>query len=82
MGAIYTFIAQDNPVAAEKTLKKIRQAVILLSNQPQLGRCGRMVHTRELVIAGTPYIVPYRVRDNRIEVMRVFHSSRQPPEAF
>jgi len=28
-------------------------------------------------VSGTPYIVPYRVRGNIVEVLRVLHSSRK-----
>jgi plasmid stabilization system protein ParE len=42
----------------------IRQRVASLSAQPRLGRPGRIAGTRELVIVGTPYIVPYRVTDS------------------
>ena len=35
----------------------------------------------ELVVAGTRYIIPYRVRPelDRIEILRVFHASRRLP---
>ena len=27
----------------------------------------------------TPYIIPYRVREDRVEVLRVFHTARKWP---
>jgi plasmid stabilization system protein ParE len=36
--------------------------------------------TRELVIEGLPYIIPYRVRDNHVEILRVLHTARRWPE--
>jgi toxin ParE1/3/4 len=33
-------------------------------------------------VAGTPYIVPYRVTDGVIEIIRVIHSSQEWPESF
>jgi len=38
--------------------------------------------TRELVVLCTRYIVPYRVRGETIEVLRVFRTSRRPPERW
>jgi len=38
--------------------------------------------TREPVIQKTPYIVPYRVVGQTIQVLRVFHGARRWPEAF
>jgi plasmid stabilization system protein ParE len=45
-----------------------------------MGRAGRVTGTRELVVAGTPYIVPYRVRVEAVEILRVFHAARKWPE--
>ena len=45
----------------------------LLIDHPSLGRAGRVPGTRELVVPDTPYLVPYRVRGMRIEILRIFH---------
>jgi toxin ParE1/3/4 len=34
------------------------------------------------VIAGTPYILPYRVQDETIQILHVLHGARQWPERF
>jgi toxin ParE1/3/4 len=52
----------------------------LLSENPKLGNAGRVPGTRELVIAKTTYIVPYRLRGSTIEIVRLYHSSRRWPE--
>lgn len=76
---IATYIAQDNPAAASQVVKTIDTQVNLLSQQPALGRSGRVLGTRELVISNTPYLVPYRIKYNTVEILRVFHTSRKPP---
>lgn len=48
-----------------------------MSEQPAMGRLGRVPNTRELVIDKAPYILPYRVRDNKIEILCVLHTSRR-----
>lgn len=78
--AIEAFVASDNPAAAAGLILRIRSAVEKLLDHPASGRAGRVVTTRELVIAGTPYIVPYRVRPGRLEILRVFHAARRWPE--
>ena len=76
------FISQDNPQAAKRIVKRIRDAVRLLSDQPDAGRPGRVHGTRELVIADTPFILPYRVVQNTVQILRVLHGSRSWPEQF
>jgi toxin ParE1/3/4 len=76
------YIAKDNTNAAISTVQRIRDKVNLLSDQPSIGRLGRIPNTRELVIDKTPYILPYRVRDNKIEILRVLHSSRRWPTSI
>lgn len=73
------YISQDNPAAAARTVVAIENAVESLKRFPALGRPGRVSGTRELVVSGTPYIVPYRVRGNTIELLLVFHAARKWP---
>jgi toxin ParE1/3/4 len=73
------YIARDNPLAAARVVVSITEAVERLREYPALGRPGRVIGTRELVVPGTPYIVPYRVRRNGLEILRVFHAARRWP---
>ena len=76
------YIAQDNPQAANRTGRKITSAIAGLAENPAIGRPGRVTGTRELLVAGTSYIVPYRVRGNTVQVLRVLHAARRWPEDF
>ena len=73
------YIAQNNPAAAGRVVQKILRAVNLLRKNPAMGRAGRVAGTRELVVAETPYIIPYRVRGEAVEILRVFHAARKWP---
>ena len=73
------FIALDNPAAAARVVDSIVRSVNLLAQHPGLGRPGRVEGTRELVVANTPYLVPYRVRNNLVEILCVFHGARGWP---
>jgi len=77
-----TYIAQDNPQAAQQFVARIVRAIDLLSHQPGLGRPGRVHGTRELPVTDTHYLVPYRVRGRHIQILRVFHTSRKPPSQW
>lgn len=76
---LYTYIANDNPDAARNIVARIVDAVENLADFPESGRAGRVPHTRELVIPGTPYLVVYRVRNAVLEVIAVLHEARKWP---
>lgn len=80
--AIREFIAQDNPAAAARVRGAIRTAVERLADYPNLGRAGRIDGTRELFVAGLPYIVAYRVAEGEVRVLSVIHAARQWPRRF
>lgn len=77
-----TTIAADDAAAARRVVKRVLDAVAQLPEQPGLGRPGRVPGTRELVVLKTRYIVPYRVRGQVIEILRVFHTSRRLPNRW
>ena len=76
------YIAQDNPTAAERLTVRITEAVADLAEHPLMGRPGRVISTRELVVSGTPYIVAYRVREGVVEILAVIHGAQQWPTSF
>lgn len=76
------YIAQDRPEAASRVAKRILDAVNHLEQFPNMGRPGRVAGTRELVVSHTPYLVPYRIREEVIELLRVLHGARKWPERF
>jgi toxin ParE1/3/4 len=51
------YINQDNPQAARQVVLRIKEKVISLSEQPGMGRPGRVPNTKELVIDHTSYIL-------------------------
>ena len=76
------YIGQDNPAAAVEMVIRIISAVERLEHFPGIGRAGRVDGTKELVIDGTHYIVPYRKKGEHIEILRVYHSARLWPHSF
>ena len=77
-----TYIATDDPATARLLVERVLQAVAMLEEQPGIGRAGRVPRTRELVVLKTRYIVPYGVRGEVVEVLRVFHTSRRLPHRW
>ena len=77
-----TYLAADDPMAARLVVKRVLHAVAQLPAQPGLGCPGRVPGTRKLMVPKTRYLVPYRVRGDVIEMLRVFHISRRLPDRW
>ena len=78
--SIRRYIEFDDPRAAVGAALGILKATARLSALPFIGRPGRVLNTRELVLEGRPYIVAYRVTAGVVEVLRVLHTSRRWPK--
>lgn len=72
-------IAQDDPRAAGEFVRALLASIEQLARFPSSGREGRLPGTREWVVPGWPYLIPYRVRGDRLQILRIFHTRRQPP---
>ena len=73
-------IRRDDPRAAAAVADKIKRATRNLADFPGSGRPGRWPGTRELVVPGTPYIIPYKVRNEEVWIIAVLHAARRWPE--
>ena len=82
LAAVRQFIEKDSDASAAAIAGRILHAIELLCTQPNMGRPGRLPGTKELVIAGTPYVVPYRVRHARLQLLAVFDGRRQWPRGL
>ncbi|HZB38575.1 MAG TPA: type II toxin-antitoxin system RelE/ParE family toxin [Beijerinckiaceae bacterium] len=82
LSAINDHIAEDSPQAAARVAAEIVRRASDLADFPFQGRPGRLPNTRELVVAGTPYIVIYRVGRERIDILRVVHGAQRWPPRF
>lgn len=82
MSRIQEYIAKNNQKAAFEVAQRIRIAVNQLEEHPKSGRTGRVRGTYELVIHGLPYVVPYRVKKEEVQILSVYHTSQKWPEAF
>lgn len=78
----HEFIAKDNPRAAKGIIERFEALLESLSIHPKLGRVGRVKGTRELVVTGTPFILPYVIDKQRIIILGVRHGARRWPKGF
>ena len=73
------YIAQDNPSAARGVVLRIMRSIDqLLPDNPEMGCPGRVLGTRELVITKTPFLVPYRLQRNVIQICASENPANRP----
>ena len=76
---IISFIAADNPTAAEALADKIEKNLELLSGNPNIGRTPRdeeikNLGYRYLIIQN--YLIFYTIEERTVLVHRILHSAR------
>ncbi len=76
---IISFIAVDNPTAADAIANKIEKNLDLLSENPKLGRIPREEEIRNLgyrYLIVQNYLIFYTIEERIIFVHRILHGAR------
>jgi len=73
---ISDYLKDHHPQYRELTIRKIYSAIHSLKEWPNRGRVGREQGTRELALPPLPYIAVYRVKQQDIEVLRIWHGAQ------
>jgi addiction module RelE/StbE family toxin len=76
------YFARDDKAAAVRNVAAVFDRVDLRTDQPLLGRSGRVAGTRELVVSDTPYIAAYRVLGDEVQILAVLHGARRWQTSF
>ena len=63
----------------QPTMRKLHDAIRSLKNLPHRGRPGREEGTREILFPPLPYVAVYRVKEQSIEVLRIYHTAQDRP---
>lgn len=79
---IWLFIAQENPDAATRTLRKIKRALLRLARNPRSGRDRSELAPGLRSIPCLPYVIFYRLVGPDIEIVRVLHGARDVEDIF
>jgi plasmid stabilization system protein ParE len=78
---LHAYVLEHDPAAADRMAAAIHDSVETLTQFPARGRPGRVPGTRELVVVGTPFLVPYKLEGERLEIIAVLHGARRwPPD--
>jgi len=73
------YIADRNAEAAQIAAQRITAAVASLKRFPNMGRIGRMPDTREFVVPGSPFVIPYRITEDGVIVLAVLRAEQNWP---
>jgi len=73
---ISTYLKDRHLRHQQPTIRKLYEAVQSLKEWPRRGRLGHEDGTRELLFPPLPYIAVYRVREQDIEVLRIYHAAQ------
>lgn len=76
------YIAKDNHLAAYRVVAQIKATADTLSHTQEIGRVGRIKGTREQIVCGLSYILPYQIVDTEIRILAVMHTTRKWPDSF
>lgn len=77
--AIRDYIAQHNPTAAEGVAKRILHSISYLAEHSQLGVATHRTDVRKLIVKNSPYVIPYRIVGDDIEILEVFDGRQNAP---
>ena len=81
LAELRAYIAADDPDAAQKVAERLIKALKLIESRPDICRPTAGAATREWVVPGLPYIIPYRLKNGTVEILRIYHTRRnRPPE--
>jgi len=78
--SISEYIERDRDLdSANRVARAIYDSIQSLSAMPYRGRSGHVASTRELVISRLPYIVVYKIFDERLLILNVLHGAQRWP---
>ena len=80
LNQIGEYINERNPAAAMRVVTDIRSAIERLEQFPQLGYVSQTGNVRLMQIPGRPYLIPYKIVEDRIRIISVFDERRERPE--
>jgi toxin ParE1/3/4 len=76
---ISDYLKEHHPHYRQATIRKVYAAIKSLNEWPHRGRLGREEGTRELMFLPLPYIAVYRVKEQDIEILRIYHGAQDRP---
>ena len=79
---IWSYIARDNPDAADRFIDLLTEKCELLAESPQIGRRREELSPRLRSFPVGRYVIFYRIAERGIEVARILSSYRDLGQLF
>ena len=77
--AIAEYIAEHDRAAARRVGERIREVTNLVGQFPLIGHAGVLAGTREMGVPGLPYLIVYRVDNDAVTVLGIYHGAQLRP---
>jgi plasmid stabilization system protein ParE len=77
---IASYIEQENPLAVGNVVGRIEASLNIIAQMPMIGRKSVRPGTREFPVHGLPLLIVYRATSEAVEVLTIFHTSRDPKD--
>ena len=82
MEEAFAFIELDDPASAKKVAQLLVKSIRLIAENPQIGRPSSFKRLREGSVPGLPFVIPYRVKRQTVQIIRIWHTSRERPKSW
>ncbi len=74
------YTKEAGSAVTNKLLKKIVTSARLIKENPFIGNKTYQDDLMEWHIPNIPFTLPYRLKNNQIQILRVFHQSQNKPD--
>lgn len=75
---ILAYIAESNPTAVAMVADRVDRATRTIARFPRVARLDQVSGTREYIVRGLPLLIIYREGEDRVDIVAIFHTSRDP----
>ncbi|MDD0974101.1 type II toxin-antitoxin system RelE/ParE family toxin [Pseudomonas fontis] len=80
LGSIYQhYVGKTGIKTADQVIRTLLNSLELLSHFPGAGRPSPVPDIRELVFTNLPFVAPYRLKGQQIQVLRILHQRFERP---
>jgi toxin ParE1/3/4 len=78
LDAIYNYIADHSPAAAQRVKARIREAAEQLGDFPYMARRTDWPDVRVRIVNPFPYLIFYTIRNEEVLILHIRHGARRP----